>query len=190
MLNNEQAQLGKLDFVPPSLKTARLILESIDESHATELWNLFSDTELHTFVPMEPPTLEQQVEKCARWAKRRSTDGTELWLGRNIQTKMPVGHFQAGLKGDGIASIGYVVARRYQNLGMATEALKIIFNYLQKTLAVCEIKAWSDTRNLASHHLAKKMGMTQIEVIKNVDFFKGAASDEYVFSRKFEDESK
>ncbi len=174
-------------FVQKGLSTERLSLESITEGHAQELFELFADPELHTFVPFEPPTLEEQRKKCARWEKRKSPDGGELWLNwmaRDLATKAPVGHFQAGVKKGGIASIGYVVAREFQNRGLATEALSAVFSYLKNDLNVQQVKAWSDTRNLASHKLAKKMGMIQVELIKNADFFKGSSSDEFVFAKE------
>ena len=49
------------------------------------------------------------------------------------------------------------------------------------------MKAWSDTRNEASHALAKKLGMSQIDCIKNAAFFKGKSSDEFVFSKTLSD---
>ena len=70
-----------------------------------------------------------------------------------------IGHFQVGIKPDGVASIGYLVARAHQNKRFSTEALKVVFAYLRDNLGVREVKAWSDTRNLASHRLAKKLGM-------------------------------
>lgn len=175
-------------FSQPLLVTPRLNLEPIGEDHAQELWELFSDLKLHEFVPYEPLSLEKQRERCAKWAKRRSPDGAELWLNwlaRDLKSNHPVGHFQAGVKNDGVASIGYVVARSFQNRGLATEALHAVFDYLKGPLAVRQVKAWSDTRNLASHRLAQKMGMTQVEVIKNADFFKGNTSDEFVFAKEF-----
>ncbi|MEK6705219.1 MAG: GNAT family protein, partial [Bdellovibrionota bacterium] len=175
-------------FEQPTLNSSRLTLDPIDESHATELCELFNDLELHHFVPFEPLTLERQKERCTRWAKRRSPDGTELWLnwlGRYKDSGVPAAHFQAGVK-DRVASIGYLVARKFQKQGIATEGLQSIFDYLRDVLAVKEIKAWSDTRNQASHRLAKKLGMTQVDLIKNADFFKGGTSDEFVFSKVFD----
>jgi ribosomal-protein-alanine N-acetyltransferase len=172
----------------PTLHSKRLILEPIDERHAIELYELFADSELHQFVPFEPPTLEKQKEHCARWAKRKSPDEKELWLnwfGRYKQTHTAMGHFQVGLKEDGVATIGYMVARAFQGQGLAYEGLLEVFAYLRDVLGVCEVKAWSDTRNTASHKLAKKLGMLQIEFIKDADFFKGSSSDEFVFSKLF-----
>lgn len=171
----------------PVLSTSRLVLEPITEKHAKELVEFFSDNELHHFVPFEPPTLEQQTKRCIQWAKRRSPDGTEIWLNwaaRDNQSGKIAAHIQAGVKEDGIASIGYVVGRKFQRIGIATECLEALFKYLRDSLCVHEVRVWSDTRNEASHRLAKKMGMIQIELIKNADSFKGSSSDEYVFSKE------
>jgi RimJ/RimL family protein N-acetyltransferase len=92
-----------------------------------------------------------------------------------------MGHFQFTIPTTGVTSVGYVVKRSHQNQGMATEALAHLYDYLRDGLGIKEVKAWADTRNLVSHKLAKKLGMTQIELIKDADFFKGASSDEYVF---------
>lgn len=170
------------------LSTSRLTLEPIDENHAEELWELFRDPELHHFVPFEPISVEKQRERCAKWAKRRSPDGTEIWFNwaaREKTTGRIMAHLQAGIKQDGVASIGYVVAREFQNKGFATEGLEAVFTYLN-SLGVREAKAWSDTRNTVSHRLAKRLGMTQVDFIKDADFFKGATSDEFVFSKVFQ----
>ncbi len=173
----------------PGLNTTRLTLDPITENHAEELWELFRDPELHHFVPFEPQPLEKQRERCAKWAKRRSPDRNEIWLNwiaKDKNASHVVGHFQVGIKQDGVASIGYIVGSVHQNKGYSTEALEAIFRYLRDSLGVQEVKAWSDTRNIASHRLARKLGMLQVEFIKDADFFKGATSDEYVFSRRFE----
>jgi ribosomal-protein-alanine N-acetyltransferase len=178
-------------FEQSALTTERLLLEPIVESHAEELCELLRDPELHHFVPYEPISLERQRERCVKWAKRRSPDGTELWLNwaaRDQRPQMPttiIAHFQAGVKLDHTASVGYVVGRDFQRQGIAFEGLTAVFKYLNEILGVKEIRAWSDTRNHASHRLAEKLGMTQIDVIKDADFFKGASSDEFVFMRKF-----
>jgi ribosomal-protein-alanine N-acetyltransferase len=130
--------------------------------------------------------VEEQRERCARWAKRKSPDGKEIWLNwaeRDRATNIVAAHFQAGVKEDKVASIGYLVARSHQKKGYAFEGLNAAFAFLRDRLNVREVKAWADTRNEASHRLGKKLGMIQIELIKDADFFKGTSSDEFVFSR-------
>jgi [ribosomal protein S5]-alanine N-acetyltransferase len=186
-------------FEQPALTTPRLLLEPIVESHAEELCELFRDPELHRYVPFEPLPLEKQRERCAKWARRQAPDGSELWLNWAARDQRPsispsvslsrppklVAHFQAGVKPDHTASIGYLVGLNYHRQGIAFEGLTAVFNYLRDILGVREIRAWSDTRNHASHRLAEKLGMTQVEGIKDADFFKGQSSDEFVFLRKF-----
>lgn len=181
---------GEGHFEQASLQTERMALEPIGVGHGQEFFELLSDPELHRFLPSDPLTLEQQTARCAFWEKRKSPDGKELWLnwvGRDRSSKSLVAHFQVGVKEDGIASIGYVVARGSQKKGFAFEGLQAVFNYLRDHLKVSEVKAWSDTRNVASHHLAKKLGMSEVEFIKDADAFKGSPSDEFVFSKVFHD---
>ena len=181
------------NFIPEEntmrLETGRLVLEPIKLIHAAELVELFSDAELHQFVPFEPPTLEQQEKRCSLWASKISPDQSELWLNwaaRDRQSQKLIGHFQAGLKADLIATVGYVVARSFQGKGIAKEGMVAVFEFLREVLHVREIKAWSDTRNKASHHLARSLGMTQVGLIKSADYFKGSSSDEFVFSKVYE----
>jgi len=177
-------------FIQDRLETERMALEPIVEGHAEEMWWLFSDTELHRFVPYEPLSLEKQRERCVRWAQRRSPDGKEIWLnwaGRDKKSGDVIAHFQVEIKsGEDCASIGYLVARHFHHQGYATEGLSKVIEFLKRQLQIREVKAWSDTRNVASHALARKLGMIQTEMIKDTDFFKGKSSDEYVFSCSFE----
>jgi RimJ/RimL family protein N-acetyltransferase len=152
------------------------------------MWELFSDLSLHEFTPYEPLSLEKQRERCTAWEKSRSPDGKELWLNwaaRDRLSNKVMAHFQVGVGGDSVATAGYLVAKSSQRQGYAYEGLRAIFDYLKNDLKVLEMKAWTDSRNIASHALAQKLGMSKVEVIPNADFFKGSTSDEFVFSVKF-----
>ena len=194
MTNSTAAIYGSVEIeapinavLQPQLETPRTLLEVITERHAKEICELFADQRLHEFVPFEPPTLEQQLERCRRWEKRRSPDGSEIWLNwaaREKESGRIIGHFQAGIKKDNSASIGYVIARASQGKGLATEAMREIFKTLSEKFSVSIVKAWTDSRNVASHRLAQKLGMVHVETIKDADSFKGATSDEYVYAKK------
>ena len=170
-----------------ALKTPRLQLEPVTESHAEELWQLYRDPELHRYVPIDPDSEKKLRERFAKWARRKSPDGEEIWLNwavRESASQKVMAHFQVGIKEEGMASIGYLVAREFQRKGFATEGLSSVFIFLHEAYGIREVKAWSDSRNSASHALARKLGMEQVETIKDADFFKGETSDEYVFSKK------
>jgi len=171
-----------------TIQTVRLTLEPVTKYHAQELFELFGDEELHVFTPHQSITLEKQLERCARWAKRISPQGDEIrlnWAARHNTSNEVMGHFQAGIKQDGTASIGYLLARRYQRQGYASEAVKTIIDLLRQKFDVSEIKAFIDSRNESSKKLVQNLGFKQVDFVKNADHFKGASSDEVVFSFSF-----
>ncbi len=147
------------------IKTARLDLEPVLESHARELTDLFADPELHRYVDFQVPTYEVQLARCIRWSRRQSPTGDELWLNwaaRHRGSQLIIGHFQVGLRvGSPRASIGYMVARSYQNQGLAREALEPVIEFLADSLGVAEIFAEIDPHNEASIRLVERLGLSR-----------------------------
>ena len=173
-----------LDGLKLEIETKRLILEPIVESHAIELVELLAHPDLHTFVPSDPPVLEKLKDQYRYWERRISPKGDELWLNWAAKSKESgriIGHFQAGMTVFREASIAYTVGKSFQRRGFAYESLSAILSFLFEKLGAKSVKAWIDTRNEASVCLVKKLGMVQVELIKNADHFKGADSDEFVF---------
>jgi ribosomal-protein-alanine N-acetyltransferase len=170
------------------IKSERLTLEPILTSHAEEMVELLSDPELYTFVPQEPPELNKLIKTYDFWSKRISPEGNEIWLNwaaRLTETGVVIGHFQAGIKEGTESNLGYTVGKQYQRNGFASEALRAILSFLNGEMDLKSIKAWIDTRNIASVKLVEKLGMTQIGVIKKADHFKGVDSDEFVYQFNF-----
>lgn len=170
-----------------NLETDRLVLEPILESHAQEMRLLLADPKLHTYVPTDPPTIDKLRSQYQFWEARISPSEDELWLnwiGRLKSSGQVIGHFQAGAKSNGEASIAYTIGKRYQRQGFAYEGLTTVIEFLFTQIHVAALKAWIDTRNDASIALVKKLGMTQIDFIPKADHFKGSDSDEYVFEIK------
>lgn len=167
------------------LQTDRLILEPINENHARDMVGLLSDRALHTFVPSDPPTEEKLKAQYKYWELRISPQEDELWLnwiGRLKTTGEVVGHFQAGVKESLDCNIAYTIGTKFQRQGLAHEGLAEILTFLFNKVDAQTLKAWIDTRNFASIELVKKLGLTQTEFIAKADHFKGADSDESLFS--------
>ena len=168
-----------------SLETERLILEPICENHAEDMAALLADPDLHTFVPSSPPTLEKLKSQYKYWESRISPQEDELWLnwvGRLKANGKIIGHFQAGVKASLEANNAYSIGKEFQRQGFAYEGLTNFLKLLFEKIAAKSVKAWVDTRNLASINLVKKLGLIQIEIIAKADHFKGSDSDEFVFS--------
>jgi len=178
---------------PPSekeliIKTDRLILEPILPVHANKMLEVLSDKEIYKYIPENPPDLDKLTKRYEHWAKRISPKGDELWLnwvGRRVDTNELIGYFQSGFRAVDNVDIAYVLGINHQKLGFAFEAMSAVISFLETKLNAKIIKAWIDTRNHASIKLVKKLGMKQVEIIKDADYFKGESSDEYVFERVF-----
>ena len=133
-------------------------------------------------------SLAQHRSRCRVWAERWSPDGSELWLNwvaRHRENGEAIAHFQATVGRDE-TSVAYLVATEFQRKGFAREGMRVVLDYLRDVLAVREVKAYIDTRNVASQRLAKALGMVQVGFIKDADFFKGETSDEFVFGAKLD----
>ncbi len=170
-----------------TLKTERLTLEPIVTEHAQEMLSVLNEVELHQFIPSEPFELEQLQRRYKIWERRISKERDEVWLNwaaRENKTGELIGHFQAGVRLDEDSYIAYIVNSKFQRQGFASEALHEIIDFLKSHMKLKNIKAWIDTRNKASTGLVERLGMNQVDFIKDADHFKGTSSDEYVYEMK------
>jgi RimJ/RimL family protein N-acetyltransferase len=145
--------------------TERLDLEPVVVYHATELAPLLNDIALHEFTggaPLGPAAL---AARYAQLASRRSPDGSQLWgnwvirvrdtgtAAGTIQATMPAAGPSAGP-----AEVAWVLARRYQGHGYATEAARSLVLALQR--AGWAVMAHIHPRHLASQGVARAAGLS------------------------------
>ena len=173
-----------IDFI-----TERLSMQLVTRAHAHQAHHIFKDESLYTYIPSQPPTLEQLEKQYAMWENKESPDKTEFWLNWSvfeISSKKLVGRVQVGInKNTREASVAYVIGSASQGKGFGTEAIDGLIKHCHQHYGVSVFKAWIDTRNSASIRLVQKLGMKQIDFILNADHFNGYSSDEYVFELKF-----
>jgi RimJ/RimL family protein N-acetyltransferase len=84
------------------------------------------------------------------------------WAGFERTTREPVGTFQATVRDDGSASIGYIVFLAHQRRGYAVEAMHAVCDHLRDTHGVHRILADMNRRNRASVAVAQRLGMSEI----------------------------
>jgi ribosomal-protein-alanine N-acetyltransferase len=167
------------------LETQRLLLYPLKRSHAAVLYSLLQDEHIYTYIPQDPPasleTLEQRYQKLEH---RLSPDLTQAWLNWAVCIKAGrdyAGYTQATILPNGRAEIAYIFASLFWGQGYAQEACECMLGVLQQDYNVTAITAEVDTRNRRSIRLLERLGFVCIETRKDVDFFKGASSDEYLY---------
>ena len=168
-----------------NFSSERLQMVLITKEHAAIVHTVFQDPELFTYLPNDPPELERLEKQYAFWEGREAPDGSEYWLNYVLflsSTGAFVGTLQSGVHRETReASIAYVIATDFQGRGLGTEATRALIAHLKQRYEISGVKAWIDTRNRTSIRLVEKLGMRQVEFIKNADHFKGQDSDEFVY---------
>ena len=80
------------------------------------------------------------------------------------------------------AEIGYTLARAYQGLGIASEAVSRVLDYAFLTLGLHRVIAITDCENRASITLLERLGLRRDgHFLQNV-WFKGKWADEYLYA--------
>jgi [ribosomal protein S5]-alanine N-acetyltransferase len=166
----------------PLLTTERLRLEPQVEAHTDALMLALSSPRTHEFVPGNPPLDRADFADRMKYLEaRKSQDGLQHWLNWTVFAGSEVvGTVQADAT-DSSASIAYMFHPNSWGKGFAFEATTAMLEHL-KSQGITIFKAWTDTRNLASHKLLERLGFTKIEEIKNADEFKGSVSHEFVYA--------
>jgi [ribosomal protein S5]-alanine N-acetyltransferase len=168
----------------PLLVTERLRLEPQVEAHTDALMRALESPRTHEFVPGNPPTdRDAFASRLERLESRISQDGLQHWLNWTVFSGLEViGTVQAdATDSTSSASIAYMFHPDSWGKGFAFEATMAMLEHL-KSQGITSFKAWTDTRNLASHKLLERLGFTKIEEIKNADEFKGSISHEFVYA--------
>ncbi len=130
------------------------------DGHA--LFALLTDPEIHVFTGGRPPASADDVrERIRRRESRRSPAGDELWLNWTLrlrQTQSVVGYLQAGVT-QGKADLAWVVGVPFQRRGYASEASRRVLRWLRDDLGVHEVRANIHLDHVASHRVARTIGL-------------------------------
>lgn len=164
------------------LETPRLILEPLAPEHAVEMVPVLSHPALYEFIGGRPPTVEELshrylLQSTGPGSKSRATGGRtptpepldepEIWLNWIIRTRntaLAVGFVQATVRRGGktdsgtTAELAWVVGRKHQGRGYATEAAQATVTALSR----CGVDSFSASihpGNRASAVVAARLGL-------------------------------
>lgn len=145
----------------------RLTLVPVRVAHAGEMARVLSDPDLYGFIGGSPPTAPELRARYERWIAG-SPDPTVSWCNWVIQLHQPrllVGTVQATISVDGdqlAAEVAWVVGKRWQGQGFATEAARALVGWLRRQ-SVDPVVAHIHPRHVASAAIATAAGLTPTE---------------------------
>lgn len=142
------------------LETERLILRELIEDDAEEMYkNWASDDEVSKYVRWSThKNVEETKEYIKAEQERCKNQGFYNWgivLKENQELIGAIGAFPSE---DNIYEVGYNIAKKHWNKGIATEALKRVLKYLINDEGMYRFRCAHDILNPASGAVMKKAG--------------------------------
>jgi RimJ/RimL family protein N-acetyltransferase len=169
------------------VRTERLLLRPLTAGDADALLAYRSRADVSRYVPFEPMSRDDILERIAGpWARTELTDeGQALTLGAQVAET-------GELAGDVIlfwhsrehagGEVGYVLNPALAGRGYATEAANAMLRLGFEGLGLHRIVARIDEENEPSVRLARRLGMRQEARLVQNEFFKGRWSNEVDFA--------
>ena len=149
------------------IETERLILRPFEETDYDDLYEFLSQLETDEFEGYPGITYENGKEHLAY--RLRSEEFLAIELAEN---KKIIGNIYCGKRDFESREVGYIVNKRYQKSGYATEALAAVIKELLHN-GIHRIFAECDPRNTCSWKLLEKVGMVrEAHFHKNIYFHK------------------
>lgn len=181
------------DAEPPALRpcypvtTPRLLLRPLTPADADGLLAYRSLPDVCRYVPFEPMTRDELLERIAsRWTRTELTgEGQALILGVEVRdTGVLAGDVMLAWHSEEHAGgeIGYVFNPDLSGRGYATEAAEALLRLGFEGLGLHRIIARIDERNGPSARLARRLGMRQEARLVDNELFKGEWSTELDFA--------
>ncbi len=144
------------------LTTARLRLDPLRAADADDLVGVLADESLYAFTGGTPFDLGTLRRRFTAQARQVSPDGRELWLNWTVRLRdggEAVGYVQATVDVQLNATIAYVIAARWQNQGIATEAAGHMVASLRERHGVRTVSAHIAQGHRASEGVAATVGL-------------------------------
>ncbi len=170
------------------LETERLILEPLAVAHAEKLYAGLNNTTLYKFIPNDPLSLAELVEKYHRILRGPRDNNIELW--RNWAVRLQdnsdyIGMIETSVFPSDYAYLAYFMFASHHRQGYAHEACAAVLAHVRETYGIKRVVAEMDVRNVASWRLVESLGFVRTGNKLNADFFKGESSDEYLYKLTF-----
>jgi ribosomal-protein-alanine N-acetyltransferase len=180
-------QINKMELtvdIFPILKTDRLDLVEIKQSHLADLYKLFSDENVTRFYNLLPLTNEQEAQKSIDWFQSRFKDKLGIRWGiaikgqKNIIGTIGFNNFTKRHR----ANIGYDLQTEHWNNGYITEALKTVINFGFDQLEINRIEAEVMQGNIISEKVLDKLNFKNEGILREWMFWNDKHYDMTMFS--------
>lgn len=119
-------------MLSPKLETERLILRRFKESDIDMQYEILTDNRLSKYIKFPNYTKEKELECIKEWILNANDSKYEKWVITLKDNDTPIGNISVnGIeKKHNYCNVGYVILYDYWGKGYASEALKVVSDYL------------------------------------------------------------
>lgn len=149
------------------LETDRFILRKFNMTDAHDIYiNWLSDKDSAKYNAWRVhSSIEVTKEYLSEWIDSYKKDNYYHWAIEDKDSEEVIGSITVSniKKRKKYCEIGYTIAKKLWNKGIATEVLNCVLNYLTNSEGFETVCAFHDVRNEASGRVMKKAGMTFVK---------------------------
>ena len=119
-------------MLSPRLETERLMLRRYDESDINMQYEILTDRRLAKYINFPNLSKEEELECIKDWIQNADDSKYEKWVITLKDDNIPIGNISVnGIeKKHNYCNVGYVILYDYWGKGYASEALKVVSDYL------------------------------------------------------------
>ncbi len=156
-------------MLSPTIETGRLILRRYKESDIDAIYEIITDKRLTKYIKFPDLTMEEELECIKEWIRDADIDKYEKWVIEHKDTGVVVGNISVNgvNKKHNYCNIGYVIRYNYWGNGYASEALKVVSDYLLKDRGYYLVECSCNERNIQSSKVMIKAGFKKDGYIAN-----------------------
>lgn len=165
------------------LRTARLTIRPVTAADVDDLHAYQSDPDVCRYLPYEPRSRADVVDKVAEWSTALTLAGEgDYWILAVERAGRVIGDLYFAIKSDAGADIGWVLHPDHSGRGYMTEAAGALLDLAFTELDRHRVRAVLDPRNTASAALCRRLGMRQEAHFVEDLWFKGDWGDTAVYA--------
>ena len=170
------------------LRTERLLLRAMTLSDVDDIYAYQSLEEVCRYLPFEPRTREEVVEKVAKFSSALTlacdNDFWQLAIERADDPGHVIGDLYFSLRStvNQTAEIGWTLSPDHSGNGYMSEAARTVLGIAFGELGLHRVMANIDPRNDASAALCKRLGMREEAYFVEDMWFKGEWGDTGIYA--------
>lgn len=163
----------------PEISSERLNLREIKHEDVTSIYKLLSNPEVIKYDTFELFTNIKQAEDIIKWFSEEYKEKRAIFWGISLKNKTNIiGFCKCEIEIPTVrADLGYDLCPEYWNMGIMTETLSVIIDFVFHTLDINRIEAAVSTDNMASIRVLEKLGFVKEGVLRERSYWKGNYHD-------------